>query len=122
MFRTDTLSASTRQVLGAMSNALERGVKVGVLFDVSDNKSDSTTKYNMHTGKILEKAGASVVYDDPDRRLHTKMCVIDREISYIGSHNYTFSGMEKNSEVSVRVRSKDMAREALEYLESRGLK
>lgn len=121
MFKTDGNSNdSTGLVLSAFYGALERGVSVGVVFDV-EKKKDLTTVYNADTGKKLELAGAKVIYDSPDVRLHTKMCVIDKNVTFIGSHNYTHSAMKRNSEVSVRIRSEEIAAEALEYLSGLGL-
>ena len=121
MFKTDKDSSSpTSQLLNAMLRALERGVQVGIIFETA-GKTDITTKYNTHTGKTLTSAGAKIVFDSPDQRLHTKMCVIDSKTVYIGSHNYTFSAMERNAEVTVRIRSPEVAAESLSYLGKLGL-
>ncbi len=121
MFKTDgNPSDPTMQLLNAMLKALERGVRVGIIFDLGDD-SDISTQYNTYTGKTLTNAGATVVFDDPARRLHSKMCVVDRNVSFIGSHNYTFSAMKKNAETTVRVRSPEIAAESLEYLSKLGL-
>ena len=121
MFKTDGNSSdSTGLILDGMLNALNRGVKVSLLFDEGKD-DDITTEFNTYTGKVLEKAGALVVFDDPERRLHTKMCVIDSDISYIGSHNYTFSAFRRNAETTVRIKSAEIAREARQYIMETGL-
>ncbi|MDR0453318.1 MAG: phospholipase D-like domain-containing protein [Deferribacteraceae bacterium] len=122
MFRTDSnSSAPPVQLRNAMLKALERGVKVGVVLELGE-KSDITTHYNTYTGKALKNAGATVVFSKPERRMHTKMCVVDGKTVFIGSHNYTSSAMLKNSEVTVRVRSPEIASESLKYLNDLGLK
>ena len=116
MFKTDGLNNDTTAViLGAMLDALSRGVTVSILMDIGD-EDDLSNEYNIPTGKILENAGAVVMYDDPERRLHTKLCVIDKELVYIGSHNYTFSVLSRNAEASVRIRSPEIAAEAIQYI------
>ena len=48
MFRTDgNQSGPTVQLLNAMLKALERGVQVGIVFEI-DKESDITTQYNSH--------------------------------------------------------------------------
>ncbi len=116
MFKTDGAKGDpTSMIQDAMFDALERGVRVSVTFDLAQ-KDDLSTKYNTHTSKTLAMAGAKVLFDDPEKRMHAKMCVIDESITFIGSHNYTYSGMRRNSEATVRVRSPEIALEALEYI------
>jgi phosphatidylserine/phosphatidylglycerophosphate/cardiolipin synthase-like enzyme len=40
---------------------------------------------------------------------HTKLVVLDGATSILGSHNWSASGLTRNSESSVLVRSKDVA-------------
>ena len=121
MFKTDGNDIdSTHLLLNAMLHALGNNVKLAVIFDIGD-EDDLTTEFNLYTGNVLSRAGATVVYDSPDRRLHTKMCVIDDDLLYIGSHNYTFSALKRNAETTVRIRSKEVAAEALEYMRGLGL-
>lgn len=116
MFKTDGYNNNTtRFILDAMMGAASRGVSVSVLMDVSEG-TDFVTEYNRQTGNTLLKSGAEVLYDNPEQRLHAKLCVIDGELTYLGSHNFTYSAMARNAEVSVRVRSKEIAAEAIEYI------
>ena len=118
MFKTDgERTDPTSLVLSAMIYALSKGVSVSLLLDI-DAADSYSTRINTETGAVLANAGAKVYYDSPDRRLHTKMCIIDGYISYIGSHNYTYSAMKRNGEVSVRIISPAVANEALSYIES----
>ena len=52
-----------------------------------------------------------VVYDPVTVTTHTKLLIIDGEISVVGSTNWTYSALEKNHEVSVLIRSPEVARE-----------
>ena len=121
MFRTDGNTEATGAVLNALTEAAKRGIDVGIIFDIG-NRTDLTTRYNTATAGVLSQAGTNVVLADSERRMHAKMCVIDREISFIGSHNYTHSGLSRNSEVTVRINSPDIAAEAIEYMKDLGLK
>jgi phosphatidylserine/phosphatidylglycerophosphate/cardiolipin synthase-like enzyme len=121
MFKTDSAPTEpTGMILSAMIQALERGVDVALLLDMAD-KRELSTQYNTYTGKTLEGMGARVVYDDPERRLHTKMCIIDGKTVLAGSHNYTYSAMKRNAEVSLKVHSAEVAKDAEEYLKGMGL-
>ncbi|MDR2868843.1 MAG: phospholipase D-like domain-containing protein [Deferribacteraceae bacterium] len=119
MFKTDgENNDTTKLILDSMVDALSRGVSVYILMDVGEGKDDFSAKYNEPTGKVLEEAGATVIYDDPQRRLHTKLFVLDDEITYIGSHNYTYSALKRNAESSVRIKSREIAIEAVNYIKS----
>jgi phosphatidylserine/phosphatidylglycerophosphate/cardiolipin synthase-like enzyme len=115
MFKTDGNTNATGRLLNAMLEARKRDVPVTIIFDMGD-KNELTSKYNQATAKTLKQAGVNVIFDDPDRRMHAKMCIIDESISFIGSHNYTYSAMQRNSEATVRVSSPEVAAEALIYM------
>lgn len=125
MFKFDgylknNLQEPTPLLAAAFIDAAKRGVNVSMIFD--EGKADEiTTKYNQDTAEHLIKNGVKVIFDSPGRRLHSKLCVIDNKILFIGSHNYTFSAMSRNSETSARIVSKDMANDASKYFKSIGL-
>jgi phosphatidylserine/phosphatidylglycerophosphate/cardiolipin synthase-like enzyme len=115
MFKTDGNTDATGRLLNAMLAARKRNVAVTIVFDMGD-KSELTSKFNQATAKTLKQAGVEVIFDDPDRRMHAKMCIIDQNISFIGSHNYTYSAMQRNAEATVRISSPEIAAEALQYI------
>lgn len=116
----ENLQEPTPLLAAAFVDAAKRGVNVSMIFD--EGKADeSTTKYNSDTAKYLTENGVKVIFDSPDRRLHSKLCVIDNKILFIGSHNYTFSAMSRNSETSVRVVSEKLAQDAYNYFKSLGM-
>lgn len=104
-------------ILASLRNAAERGVDVHVVLDSSDD-GDFVEKENRETGAGLAKAGIKVTYDDPKVRLHSKCAVIDGQITYIGSHNYTNSALFHNKEVTVRIVSPEAANDALGHIQS----
>ena len=104
----------------SLVNASKRGIDTAIVMDLGRD-DELTTKFNKITGKYLEDNGIKIVFDSPKQRLHTKMCVIDEKIIYIGSHNYTNSAMRYNSEVSTRIVSEELAKDAIKYLKQYGI-
>lgn len=94
--------------------AKKRGVKVEVILEAREG-DDRTTKRNRQTGKILSDGGVEVTYDPLFKTMHAKSMVSDGELVLIGSTNWVFSSLTSNNEVSVLIRSKEMARELVDY-------
>ncbi len=95
-------------------DARKRGVKVQVILDVREGE-DRTTKRNRHTGKILYAGGVDVTYDSLSKTTHAKMMIIDRKLALVGSTNWTFYALTDNHEASVLIRSKEVAKEMIDY-------
>jgi len=114
IFKPD--DGDARELKESLIRAANRGVKVYLVMDVAID--DITSEVNKNTGKDLEKHGISVEYDSPLRKLHSKLTVIDEEIVYIGSHNYTNSAFSKNNESSVRIKSKKIAKQTIDYIKN----
>ncbi len=95
-------------------DAKKRGVKVQVILDVREGE-DRTTKRNRHTGKILSAGGVDVIYDSLSRTTHAKMMIVDRKLVLVGSTNWTYYALTDNHEASVLIRSKEVAREMIDY-------
>ncbi len=95
-------------------DAKKRGVKVEVILEVREEE-DRTTQGNRRTGKVLSDGGVGVVYDPTFKTTHTKVMVVDGELTLLGSTNWTYHALTSNNEVSVLIRSKDVAKELLDY-------
>ena len=67
------------------------------------------------TGKILSDGGVEVIYDSPFKTTHTKFMVVDNKLILLGSANWTFYALTNNNEVSVLIRSKEVAMELIDY-------
>jgi phosphatidylserine/phosphatidylglycerophosphate/cardiolipin synthase-like enzyme len=118
MFKTDGgENAPTSILLSALRDAGSRGVQVLLVLDIAKS-DDLSTEFNSATAKALKSSGAEVLFDDPERRMHAKMCIIDRKLSFIGSHNYTYSALRRNAEVTLKVESAEVAEEGLEYIKA----
>ena len=114
----NNLEQPTSLISAALIKAASRGVDVEIVFDIDNTEDEINSNYNKLTAEYLKSKGIKTRFDSPYKKLHAKMCVIDDNITYLGSHNYTFSAMEKNSEVSARIISSSVAKDAIKYLEN----
>lgn len=94
--------------------ARKRGVKVAVILDVRKGE-DRTTKRNRRTGKILSDGGVEVIYDSLSKTTHAKLMVVDGKFTLVGSTNWTYYALTDNHEVAVLVKSKEVAKEMIDY-------
>ena len=94
--------------------AKKRGVKVEVILEVREGE-DRTTKRNHRTGKILSEGGVEVIYDSLSKTTHAKLMVADGQFILVGSTNWTYGALTHNHEVSVLIRSKELAKELMDY-------
>ena len=97
-----------------LMNATKRGVKVEVILEVKEGE-DRTTKRNRHTGKVLSEGGVEVIYDPLSKTTHAKLMVVDGQLSLLGSTNWTYYALTNNNEVSVLIRSQELARAIIDY-------
>jgi phosphatidylserine/phosphatidylglycerophosphate/cardiolipin synthase-like enzyme len=95
-------------------DAKKRGVKVEVILEVREGE-DRTSKRNRHTGKILAEGGVEVTYDPLFKTTHAKFMVVDRQLTLLGSTNWTYYALTSNNEASVLVRSKEVAQAMMDY-------
>jgi phosphatidylserine/phosphatidylglycerophosphate/cardiolipin synthase-like enzyme len=95
-------------------NAKKRGVKVEVILDMREG-DDRTTKRNRQTGKILSEGKVEVIYDPLSKTTHTKTMVVDGYLVLLGSTNWTYYALSNNHEASVLIRSKEIAKELIDY-------
>jgi phosphatidylserine/phosphatidylglycerophosphate/cardiolipin synthase-like enzyme len=95
-------------------DAKKRGVKVEVILEVREGR-DRTTERNRNTGKILSSGGVEVIYDPPSKTTHAKLMVVDRHLTLLGSTNWTYYALTNNNEVSVLIRSKEVAKVLVDY-------
>jgi phosphatidylserine/phosphatidylglycerophosphate/cardiolipin synthase-like enzyme len=97
-----------------LMDAKKRGVKVEVVLEVKEGK-DRTTERNRQTGKILSEGKVEVVYDPLFKTTHAKCMVVDGSLILLGSTNWTYYALTNNHEVSVVIRSKEVAKGLVEY-------
>lgn len=108
------LNTPSNLLIKELIDAKKRGVKVEVILEVKEG-ADRTSERNRHTGKILSEGGVEVIYDPLFKTTHTKLMVIDRHLTLLGSTNWTHYALTNNNEVSVLIRSKEVAKELIDY-------
>ena len=104
------------RILSHLAQAARRGVKIYVILETTDNKSDELNIQNRQTGKLLAEKGIHVFFDSPRKTTHTKLVVIDQRLLLLGSHNFTQSALKYNNEISILLDSPDMAGNARNYM------
>ncbi len=110
----DHPSTPSNLLVRDLIDAKKRGVKVQIILDVREGE-DRTTKRNRHTGKILSAGGVEVTYDTLSRTTHAKMMIVDSKLALVGSTNWTYYALTDNHEASVLIRSKEVAKEMIDY-------
>ena len=101
-------------LIKGLIEAKKRGITVQVILDVREGE-DRTTKRNRHTGKILSGGGVEVIYDPLSKTTHAKLMIVDGQLTLLGSTNWTYYALTNNHEVSVLIKSKEVAKEMINY-------
>jgi len=114
VYYTQHGDAPTNVLIRELIGAKKRGVRVEVILEVREGQ-DRVTKGNRRTGKILSEGGVEVVYDSLLKTTHAKLMIVDEQNTLLGSTNWTYSALSKNNEVSVVIRSKEVAKALLDY-------
>jgi phosphatidylserine/phosphatidylglycerophosphate/cardiolipin synthase-like enzyme len=103
------------QLVLDLINAHKRGVTVLVIFDQNvkfwekGKKRDVIERRSEYAYNLLLRAGVPVFYDSKKRVTHSKVMVIDKYITIVGSTNWTYGALKKNHEASVIIKSRDVA-------------
>ena len=104
------------RIASHLVKAVKRGVKVFVVLETTDDKSDELSIQNKKAGKFLAEKGINVFFDSPRKTTHTKLVVIDQRLIFLGSHNFTQSALKYNNEISVLLDRPDMAKNVRNYI------
>lgn len=92
-------SVSDYRVVGSIAKAAERGVKVEVL---TEGKNPTQKKW-----EFLRKSGVNICFQHK-YFIHAKVMIIDKKIMILGSTNLTKPSIDKNRELSVLIRDKNI--------------
>lgn len=100
------IGSSIQLFNNALIRRANKGVKVrAILRDTS-------------TAKILKDNNVNAKIKDIERVIHTKLMLIDEEITILGSHNYTKNAFEKNLECSILIFCEKLNRELRDYFQN----
>jgi len=105
-------------LLRHLIKAAHRGVAIRILLERGKNAASTVDETNRKTAQRLREQGIDVSFDTPRRTTHTKVVVIDRRYTFLGSHNLTSSALRYNHELSLVVDSPGLAMETLRYMDT----
>ena len=94
-----------KQLNDALINAHKRGVKIRIINDATN----ASNRFSIH--KSLRSEGIQVKTENFAGKNHSKIVIIDNEISVIGSLNLTSSGEKSNDENVLVIKNKDIAQD-----------
>jgi len=78
---------------------------------------DRASNANRRTGKMLSEGGVEVIFDPLFKTTHAKLMVVDRELTLLGSTNWTYYALTNNNEVCVLIRSKEVVKALGDYFD-----
>jgi len=97
-------------------NAKDRGVNVTVI--IENRTYFGYMNENLEAYQYLSENNVTVQLDNEDDTDHMKLVIIDDNIVYVGSHNWSESGLYYNHETSVKIVSEDIADVFIAYFET----
>lgn len=107
-YQEDRSFAIENKMFKALVDAYRRGVDVKVILDEGmewdthkGRMSNRRSQKNDEALQYLRRNGVPVRLDDPERIMHAKTLSVDDQYAVVGSHNWTYSALKKNVEVSV---------------------
>ncbi len=100
----------------AVMGASRRGVKVRVQLNM-ESYSHNLSAINTRAKTNLSNAGVSVKFSPQFPIMHSKIFLIDDDITILGSHNLSHRSVTVNDETSVLIKSRDVCMEFRRYFE-----
>ena len=97
--------------LTSIGNALKEAKKRGVDIRVIADGEQSQNKYQKSILLDLVHSGIPVKLDQHKGYMHLKLTVIDDQIVYVGSFNYSKSASSINDEILLKVSDESMAKQ-----------
>ena len=97
-------------------NAKDRGVNVTVI--IENRTYFGYMNDNLEAYQYLSENNVTVQLDNEDDTDHMKLVIIDDNIVYVGSHNWSESGLYYNHETSVKIVSEGIADIFTAYFET----
>lgn len=98
-------------------NAEERGVNVTVIIEYR-TFYDAPKNENLEAYAYLSAHNVTVRLDNETDTDHMKLVIIDDNIVYVGSHNWSESALYYNHETSVKIVSEDIAERFKAYFKT----
>jgi hypothetical protein len=111
--------APTTLLFNSLVEASKRGVAVNVVLD-RDKEGEKyfTREINKNAITSLKAKGINAKFDSVDSVVHSKVVVIDKTISFVGSHNFSISASYKYEELSLIIQNKKLGSYYEKYIAS----
>jgi len=113
----DGLADRPGAIANRLAEAAGRGVKVEVILEIG-RESATVTQANREAARMLGRRGVKVYVDGSGTTVHARFVVVDRHLSFIGSHDLTENSLGQHREVSLLVDSISMASGLLGQVET----
>lgn len=101
-----------KPVIDALVEAGKRGVSTAIILDnLGSNNPENVDKDGNITGcpeTLLESNGIVVKWDKRANLMHRKLLLVDKEVIFLGSTNWSQNGFEKNREIDLCIVDKDV--------------
>jgi hypothetical protein len=101
-------------LLQDMADASKRNCDVRILLNTSSKKS-VLTRHNLLTKDFFKSTMVETRTTNKTRLAHSKLIIIDNEITIIGSHNLSERSLSRNRETSLVINSLTLAKKFQEY-------
>lgn len=110
--------ARSSRVISALVYAAEKGKKVTAVIELRARFDEAR---NINYSKMLEEAGAKVIYGIPFYKVHGKVCVIkdsqDNYITYIGTGNFNEITQEQYTDLALITTEQAVGEDAVHLFE-----
>lgn len=103
---------TNRELFDGIIASMDKGVKCScLLHDDIINKS----QYNLDFARFIEKGGQLKFYSSENGLMHNKFCIIDKQVLFTGSYNWTYSAEYKNKESLISTNDCNVCSSFIEY-------
>jgi phosphatidylserine/phosphatidylglycerophosphate/cardiolipin synthase-like enzyme len=99
-----------RTILGKVQG----GIKCRVLLN-QEGSAEHLRAINMKAGRFLREAGILVKFGRSSPIIHSKLFIIDDDITILGSHNLSNRSVSVNVETSILINSREITQEYKRY-------
>lgn len=96
-----------QKILDVLKKKALKGVRVKMFLD-SSREDDYGNAINAHLKTYFGTAPVRVNLVSNDKVMHNKVVIIDREKVFVGSQNWTKSGLKKNIELAMYIKNKKL--------------
>lgn len=111
--KTDTYP---NKIFEALIRAVQRDVNIYVMLDYPNIQQNvDLYKKNNVVKEFLENNKIKVIWDSPQIENHEKIILIDEQVLYVCSHNWSYEALTNNEEVSFKIYAYKYPVEVLNY-------